>query len=101
LLESLAGIDGSQISEITPVAWGGINRALSQIKGVSPDVTPEEIKRRADNYHRHFLNVAISPYALAKHWARCHAKPCHPKDSDRREAVVKQIDLTTKPSPHQ
>lgn len=98
LLETLAELDGSRVSEVTRVAWKGINRALSEIKAVSPNVTPEEIRRRAGHYQRHFPDAAISCHALSKHWARCQSSP-RPRNGDtRREANVKQIDLTQIPA---
>jgi hypothetical protein len=98
LLESLAGTDGSTISEITPSGWKGFQRALSEIKGVCPEVTPDEIRRRAGNYRRHFPDAAISAHALAKHWSRCQSPPPEGPAFRRREAGVKQIDLTTSPT---
>lgn len=75
LLDALASLDGSAPEQITGSAWSGIGKALSEIKAVCVDVTPDEIRRRADNYAIHFRDAAISPHALAKHWARCDRAP--------------------------
>ena len=71
MLDALGALDGN-IMELDKAAWGRAEKALSQIKEVSPDVTPEEIARRARNYHPHF-DAVLSSSALAKHWARCGA----------------------------
>lgn len=49
--------------------------ALSKIKKLSPDVTVEEIERRAANYRGHFEGATLTAGALAKHWARCADAP--------------------------
>ena len=75
LLETLAGIGGSTIQDITTSGWKGFQRALSEIKAVCPDVTPDEIRRRAGNYRRHFREATITAHALAKHWGLCDNGP--------------------------
>ena len=49
-LHALAALDGSDPSQVTPVAWRGISKVLSDIRSVSPTVDVDEIKRRANNY---------------------------------------------------
>ena len=70
LLDSLASVEGDPLQ--TPSAqWSRISKALSEIKSASPDVTPEEIKRRASNYKSHFEDAMLTCNALAKWWAKC------------------------------
>ncbi len=70
LLDSLASVEGDPLQ--TPSAqWSRISKALSEIKSASPDVTPEEIKRRAANYKSHFEDAMLTCNALAKWWAKC------------------------------
>jgi hypothetical protein len=71
LLDAMATVGGGKPEEVTPKAWPAAASALSEIKSVSPDVTVEEIRRRAENYKKHFRDAALTPSALAKHWARC------------------------------
>lgn len=78
LLDSLAGIDGSDPAQVPPKAWAGIGKELSEIKSVCLDVTPDEIRRRASNYRLHFRDASITPHGLAKWWARCDKPPCAP-----------------------
>ncbi len=73
VIEALACVDGSQINEITAPAWSAAGKALSQIKAVSPDVTAEEVLRRAENYRAKYRTASISALALAKHWAALSA----------------------------
>lgn len=75
LLDTLAAVDGSDPLGITPSAWPGIGKALADIKTVSPDVTPEEIRKRAIHYRHHHKDATISAHALAKHWAKCARMP--------------------------
>jgi uncharacterized protein YdaU (DUF1376 family) len=69
-LDTLVSADGSDLSQVTRSAWSAASKALKDIREVSPDVTPEEIATRTANYRKQFPNAAISPSALAKHWAR-------------------------------
>jgi hypothetical protein len=55
----------------SPSLWPKVAVALKDIRAASPDVTTDEIEKRAKNYHSHFNNASISATALAKHWGRC------------------------------
>lgn len=48
-----------------------IGKCLKSIRSSTPDVTPDEIRRRAGNYAKHFKDATISADALAKWWTRC------------------------------
>lgn len=90
LLDCLASIDGD-VSQLTKSAIGRAAKALSQIKDVCPNLTPEEIQRRSNNYKTHFDGCALTTTALAKHWAKCDkARPQsthgNPSSSLYREA---------------
>lgn len=71
LMDALAGCGGADPLQIVPSAWSGIGKALADIKSVCPDVTPDEIARRAANYRTHMENAPLTPNALAKNWALC------------------------------
>ena len=90
LRDALAGVDGSDPAQVTGSAWSGIAKALKEIRDVCPAVAPDEIQRRAANYRAHFPDASISPFALAKHWARCE-RPPQPQSSARPEAAVRRI----------
>jgi hypothetical protein len=75
LLDALATIDGSDVAQITQTQWGRAAKALSGIKNVCPEVTPNEIFRRAENYRRHFEGAAITSTALEANWAKCDRPP--------------------------
>lgn len=68
LLEALASIGGANPRETPPSRWSAIQKYLREIKSVTPDVTPEEIKRRERDYLRKYPNATVTPDALAKHW---------------------------------
>lgn len=71
LFDTLATSCGSDVGQMTDPAKKTCAIALSQIRKVAPDLTPEEIKRRALNYVEQMPNAAITPTALAKYWDRC------------------------------
>jgi hypothetical protein len=68
-IDALVALDGSDPNGATSAAFAAAGTALRDIKQVSPDVTAAEINRRASNYRERFRDAAISPMALAKHWA--------------------------------
>ncbi|MCK9519165.1 MAG: YdaU family protein [Dehalococcoidia bacterium] len=74
LMDALGKLDaaGGNVEQITKSGWSSIAGALRDIREVTPEVTPEEIERRAANYRTQFpADTRITAHALAKHWARC------------------------------
>ena len=72
LIDALAACGGADPLQIVASAWSGIGKALADIKGVCPQVTPEEIARRSTNYRTHMsADTILTPHALAKNWALC------------------------------
>ena len=69
-MDALSKCDGGP-EGLTKSAWSRVAKALSEIKSASPDVTPEEIDRRAANYRTHYPECACTSTALSKHWATC------------------------------
>ena len=73
------------MAELGKAGWKRAAKALAEIREVSPDVTPEEIDRRAQNYRGHLGGAMLTSTALAKHWARCGtAAPPVPRRDGRR-----------------
>lgn len=72
LIDALAFIAGIPLREIGPTVGSRLGKALSTIKQSTPEVTAEEITRRATNYRSHYPKIALTPEALAKHWGVCH-----------------------------
>jgi hypothetical protein len=70
LFDALVKIEGINPREIGPKAGSRIAAALKEIKTASPDVTPEEIIRRALAYRTEWPNAALTSQALAINWAR-------------------------------
>jgi hypothetical protein len=84
LLDALAACGGADPLQIVASAWSGIGKALADIKGVCPQVTPEEIARRSANYRTHMSDKTILTHsALAKNWALCD-KP-NPRNKPSQE----------------
>ena len=69
LMDALATVGGGKAAEVTQ--WAPVAVAMKQIKAVAPELTPAEIERRAENYRTHYPDCALTPTALAKHWALC------------------------------
>lgn len=91
IMDALAAhAEASDIMEVTAKKWISIGVAKDQIRKVSPDVTPEEVKRRAENYRSHFQDATLTANALASHWGRCKdakgATASRPKKSSDGEA---------------
>lgn len=80
LFDVLAEATGNRVSEMVGRPAAACGTALASIRKATPDVTPEEIRRRAANYRTHF-DAALTPSALANQWAKCHAA----KDGARRQ----------------
>lgn len=74
-LDALATLNGESLPEVTRSAWSQAATARKEIVAVTPDVTPDEIRRRAANYRLHMPAVTLTPTALSKHWARCANPP--------------------------
>ena len=58
---------GVKSEDLTKSARGGYNKAVSELRNVGAD--PADIPTRARNYRRAYPNAALTPTALAKHWA--------------------------------
>jgi hypothetical protein len=59
VLDALAECDGP-VAEIGKAGWKRAAMALAEIREVSPDVTPEEINRRAQNYRGHLGGAMLT-----------------------------------------
>lgn len=83
LFDALARACGSEPSQLTNGAARTVGVALAEIRAVFPNVTPDEIGRRADAYRRLMPTATLTESALAKHWARCvPGSTTHPKAAD-------------------
>lgn len=73
--EALARAEGANPAQMTDSGAAAIRTALAQIRGASPDVTAEEISRRAVAYGDRFDPNTLTAFALAKHWAKLRPAP--------------------------
>lgn len=76
LKNTLAEIEGLIVAETTGPSWSKIAKALKIIHAVAPDVTPDELRRRAE------INKAANPWrhnltamTLASEWGKSGAAP--------------------------
>jgi len=87
LIDALAACGGADPLQIVASAWSGIGKALADIKGVCPQVTPEEIARRSANYRTHMsADTILTPHALAKNWALCDKPNQHNRNKPAQES---------------
>ena len=70
LLDALAVLSGGSVETVTGSMWGAAAKALSEIKAVCPDVTPEMIGKAAQAYRIEWPKATPTPTALAKHWSK-------------------------------
>lgn len=77
LMDRLALIEGHNLKDVTANAWKRIGVALKEIKSAAPQVTVEEITRRASNYRKKYPTRDLTANALASWWGTCGdtAKP--------------------------
>jgi hypothetical protein len=78
LLDWLAQMGGANLNEVTPSCWSKLAKALSEIRSVAPDVTVDELARRAKNLELKW-NFQPTAMALAKNWADANLMPDKPK----------------------
>lgn len=70
LLDALAVVGGGSVEAVTRALWGEAAKALSDLRAVCPEITPEMIRAAAAAYHREWPKASLSPSALAKHWSK-------------------------------
>jgi hypothetical protein len=68
IFETLAEVCGIDWRGLTSSARGSLNSAVKELKAVG--ATPDEIRRRAQNYRLDMPLATLTPTALAKHWPR-------------------------------
>lgn len=88
LFDALAKYDGwSETTPITKAAGGRVAAALEDIRSVCPQVTPEEIHRRAQNYRKRFQGIGISSTAISANWAKCNTPADPPMQQPLRRIM--------------
>jgi|GEM_PF-1438776 len=78
-----------------------VGLALGEIRGATPDVSADEIARRAGHYRQIFRDAALTPMALASHWGACEFAPgCGPKTGGTVRPVEPEtpVDIETEPA---
>ncbi len=73
LMDALGTLDSPDLAQLTN--WGRVAKALKIIRTVAPDLTPQEIARRAQNFRQHFPGATLTSTGLANHWGRCDTTP--------------------------
>jgi hypothetical protein len=66
---------GRNLAGMTRRETRQVGLALAEIRGATPDVSADEIGRRARHYREHFRDAALTPMALASHCGRLRVCP--------------------------
>lgn len=85
-----------EAKSLTKSGRGSLNVALRDIRAASPDVTPQELKQRAERYQRKFSGAALTATALAKHWASLGKAPL---DDWTKQALANHARVEPAPEP--
>ena len=67
-MDAIVEACGGDLPATTRSAWAQAAKALSDIREVAPQVTPDEIKAKAVSYRKAHPDWELTPTALAKHW---------------------------------
>lgn len=68
LFDAIVTACGGDLSCLTTSYSAQVAKAKKEIVAATPDVTPDEILRRATRYRAAYRDAACTPLALAKHW---------------------------------
>ncbi len=69
--DALMAVCQIDVTSIPPSARGAYNAAVKDLRALA--ATPREISRRARRYRERFAGAALTPTALARHWAELAA----------------------------
>ena len=96
IFETVCEVVGIDARALTKPGRGALNAALRDIRAASPDVTPQELKQRAERYQRKFSGAALTAPALAKHWASLGKAPL---DDWTKQALANHARVEPAPEP--
>lgn len=83
IFDAIVRACGGDLDQLTPSYSAQVAKAKKEICSASPEVTPDEILRRAARYRSVFPKIgAPSPLALAKHWPEFPLPPKRPDVND-------------------
>jgi len=91
LFDSLAKVGGSNVLELTTSAARAVGVALAEIRRATPDVTTEEIARRANTFRSRNPTWKLTPNSLARHWAECGSTFTTPQEQMDLPDNVKEL----------
>jgi hypothetical protein len=89
LFDALAETTGRDPTGMTRREATACATALADIRRATPDLAPDEIRRRAANYRQHMPHATLTPSALANHWSLCAASP-RDRTADAAADVIRE-----------
>lgn len=92
LMDALATESGIALNEIGAAVAKRLNACLTTIKQSTPELSPDEIHRRAANYRSLHPEWDFTPEALTKYWSSCGngAQTVFRLPSNVREALARE-----------
>lgn len=70
LADALAEAEGSDPLEVPASRMRTLCVKANELRKLNPDITPEEVMRRAGNWGSHFEHASITGPAIVTHWGR-------------------------------
>lgn len=89
LFDAVVEACGLAYDEMTKTAKRACAVAVAELRDVGAN--PLNVRTRAVHYRSHFGDAALTPSALAKHWAQCRT-PAAPAPQRRRRSTATDIE---------
>lgn len=70
ILDEFAKIEGMDVKEVSKSNWSRYAKCKKELIEICPNVTPQEMQRRAKLYQKEFSGATLSADALVKWWAK-------------------------------
>lgn len=70
IIDEFAKIEGFDLKEVGRSNWARYAKCKKELIEICPQVTPQEMQRRASMYRKEFSGATISADALVKWWGK-------------------------------
>lgn len=92
-LAALATATEGTLTTLSKRAARNVDASLREIRQLCPNLTPDEIARRASNFRAHFRTAGLTAQALANHWSRCDTPPPDAPKAKQLETDMPHAEL--------
>lgn len=90
MFDSLSVATDGDPLQLTDAKARAVGVALAAIRKVCPELTGDEISRRAANYRLHMPDVMLTAMSLANNWAKCDNPP--PKNANDKRPNSRRFE---------